>query len=77
METGERERGLAMIKFAWGRYPLDPVVEEKFRSRFGALLTEKDNQHRERMLAVRAAYRDDPGKDSELPWERAEGRAKA
>lgn len=65
METGERERGLAMIKFAWGRYPLDPVVEEKFRTRFGALLTEKDNQHRERMLAVRAAYRDDPGKDSD------------
>ena len=65
METGERERGLAMIKFAWGRYLLDPVVEEKFRSRFGSQLNEKDNQHREHMLAVRAAYRDDPGKDSD------------
>ena len=41
LETGERERGLAMIRFAWGRYVLDPAVEEKFRSRFGALLNER------------------------------------
>ncbi len=65
LETGERARGLAMIKFAWGRYPLDPAVEEKFRSRFGSLLDEKDRRHREQMLAVRAAYRDDPGKDAD------------
>ncbi len=62
MENGERERGLAMIKFAWGRYMLDPAVEEKFRSRFSAFLNERD---RERLLAVHAAYRDDPGKDSD------------
>lgn len=68
METGERERGLAMIKFAWTRYPLDPAVEEKFRSRFGGLLTEKNLKQRERLLAARAAYKDDPVKDSSPKW---------
>ncbi len=71
LETGERERGLAMIKFAWGRNSLDPAVVEKFRSRFGALLNESDHRHREHMLAVRAAYRDDPGKDSDSKGLRA------
>jgi soluble lytic murein transglycosylase len=66
LETGERERGLAMIKFAWGRYALDPAVEEKFRSRFGALLNENDRRHREQLLKVQAALKDDPGKDSEV-----------
>ena len=65
LETGERERGLAMIKFAWGRYSLDPAVEEKFRSRFGALLSDKDRRRREQLLAVHAAYKDDPEKDSQ------------
>ena len=62
LETGERERGLAMIKFAWGRYVLDPAVEEKFRSRFGALLNENDRRRREQLLEVHAALKDDPGK---------------
>ena len=66
LETGERERGLAMIKFAWGRYVLDPAVEEKFRSRFGALLNENDRRRREQLLKVHAALKDDPGKDSEV-----------
>ncbi len=66
LETGERERGLAMIKFAWGRYVLDPAVEEKFRSRFGALLNENDRRHREQLLKVHAALKDDPGKDLEV-----------
>ncbi|MGO9484346.1 MAG: lytic transglycosylase domain-containing protein [Rhodomicrobium sp.] len=65
MEAGERERGLAMIKFAWGRYMLDPAVEEKFRSRFGALLDEQDRRRREQLVAIHAAYKEDPGKDSE------------
>lgn len=63
METGERERGLAMIKLAWTRYPLDPEVEPHFRARFGALLSERDHRRRAQMLAVRAAYKADPGKD--------------
>src|SRR5262249_61808259 len=62
METGERERGLALIKYAWGRYTLGPAVEEKFRSRFGTLLTEDDQSRRARLLAVHAAYKNDPGK---------------
>ena len=66
LETGERERGLAMIKFAWGRYVLDPAVEEKFRSRFGALLNENDRRRREQLLKVHAALKDDPGKDLEV-----------
>ena len=66
LETGERERGLAMIKFAWGRYVLDPAVEEKFRSRFGALLNDNDRRRREQLLKVHAALKDDPGKDLEV-----------
>ena len=64
-ETGQRERGLAMIRFAWGRYTFDPAVEEKFRSRFGALLSEADHRRRERLLAAHAALKEDPGKDTE------------
>ena len=66
LETGERERGLAMIEFAWGRYVLDPAVEEKFRSRFGALLNGNDRRRREQLLKVHAALKDDPGKDLEV-----------
>ncbi len=62
METGERERGLALLKFAWTRYVLDPAVEEKFLSRFATLLNEKDHARRERLLAIHAVYKDDPGK---------------
>jgi soluble lytic murein transglycosylase len=59
MESGERERGLSMIKYGWHRFALDPAAEEKFRSRFGSLLTADDNARRERMLAVRTALKDD------------------
>jgi soluble lytic murein transglycosylase len=62
MESGERDRGLALIKYAWGRYMLDPAVEEKFRSRFGALLNEDDRRRRARLLAAHDAYKNDPGK---------------
>ncbi len=65
METGQRARGLAMIRFVWARYILDPAVEEKFRTRFGALLTETDRRRRERLLAAHAAFKNDPGKDTE------------
>jgi soluble lytic murein transglycosylase len=62
MDTGERERGLALIKYVWGRYVLDPVVEEKFRTRFGTLLNEDDQKRRARLLAAHTAYKSDPGK---------------
>jgi soluble lytic murein transglycosylase len=62
METGERERGLALIKYAWGRYVLDPAVEEKFRARFGTLLNEDDQRRRTRLLAAHTAFKNDPGK---------------
>ncbi len=62
VETGERERGLALLKFAWTRYVLDPAVEEKFQSKFGTLLDANDRVRRERLLAIHAVYKDDPGK---------------
>ena len=62
IETGEPERGVAMIRYAWTRYVLDPAVEEKFRSRFGALLSEDDRARRNRLLAIYAVYKDDPGR---------------
>jgi soluble lytic murein transglycosylase len=62
MDTGERERGLALIKYAWGRYVLDPAAEEKFRSRFGTLLSADDQRRHARLLAVHDAYKNDPGK---------------
>jgi len=62
IETGEPERGIAMIRYAWTRYVLDPAVEEKFRSRFGALLSEDDRARRGRLLAINAVYKDDPGR---------------
>ncbi len=62
IDLGERESGLAQIKYAWGRYLLDPAVEEKLRSRFGTLLDDKDRRHRATLLAIRAAYKDDPEK---------------
>ncbi len=62
IETGEPGRGLAMIRYAWTRYVLDPVVEEKFRSRFGAILNADDRARRARLLAIHAVYKDDPGR---------------
>jgi soluble lytic murein transglycosylase len=62
MESGERERGLNLIKFAWGRYTLDPAVQERFVSRFGALLDEGDQRRRKQLLEVRARQQEDPGK---------------
>jgi soluble lytic murein transglycosylase len=62
MDAGERDRGVALIKYAWGRYVLDPAVEEKFRSRFGTVLSDGDHRRRAHLLAVYAAYKSDPGK---------------
>src|SRR5208282_1246076 len=62
METGDRERGLSLLKFAWTRYVLDPAVEEKFLSRFGTVLDENDRARRERLLEIHAVYKEDPGK---------------
>src|SRR5271157_3125626 len=62
METGERERGLSLIKFAWRRYNLDPLVQERFASRFGSLLDAEDQRHRKLMIEARARQLDDPGK---------------
>jgi soluble lytic murein transglycosylase len=59
IDAGERERGAALIRFAWNRYPLDPAVEQQFLTRFGALLTADDKARRERMLAARAAQKDE------------------
>ena len=57
LETGERQRGLAMIKFAWRRFVLDPAVEEQVRSRYGSLLDESDHLHRRKLLAIQAVYK--------------------
>jgi soluble lytic murein transglycosylase len=62
MESGERERGLRLIKFAWSRYTLDPLVQERFVSRFGSLLDSDDQRHRKLLIEARARQLDDPGK---------------
>ncbi len=62
METGERERGLSLIKFAWSRYNLDPIVQERFVARFGSLLDASDERRRTRLMEARARQADDPGK---------------
>ncbi len=62
METGERERGLRLIKFAWSRYTLDPAVQERFLSRFGPLLDEQDQRRRQLLVEARERAQDDPGK---------------
>ncbi len=62
METGERERGLSLIKFAWSRYNLDPVVQERFVGRFGSLLDASDERRRTLLMQARARQADDPGK---------------
>ena len=62
MDTGERERGLSLIKFAWSRYNLDPVVQERFIARFGSLLDANDERRRTLLTEVRARQLDDPGK---------------
>ena len=62
METGERERGLRLIKFAWSRYNLDPLVQERFVSRYGSLLDSDDQRHRKLLIEARARQLDDPGK---------------
>ena len=62
METGERERGLRLIKFAWSRYNMDPIVQERFVSRFGSLLDSEDQRHRQLLIEARARQLDDPGK---------------
>ncbi len=62
METGERERGVGLIKFAWSRYNLDPTVQERFVERFGSLLNSEDQRRRELMIEARARQLEDPGK---------------
>ncbi len=62
METGERERGLRYIKFAWSRYNMDPVVQERFVARFGSLLDATDERRRTLLIEARARQLDDPGK---------------
>ena len=62
METGERDRGLNLIKFAWSRYMLDPAVEERFVARFGSLLDAQDQRRRTLLIEARARQASDPGK---------------
>ncbi len=62
METGERERGLGLIKFAWSRYNLDPALQERFLSRFGSLLDAQDQRRRQLLVDARARAQDDPGR---------------
>jgi soluble lytic murein transglycosylase len=62
LDTGERERGLRLIKFAWSRYSLDPIVQERFAERFGSLLDSEDQRRRTLLIAARARETDDPGK---------------
>ena len=62
METGERDRGLRLIKFAWSRYMLDPTVEERFVARFGSLLDSDDQRRRTLLIEARARQAEDPGK---------------
>ncbi len=62
MDMGERERGLGLIKFAWSRYNLDPAVQERFVSRFGALLDAGDQRRRKLLIEARAHQQDDPNK---------------
>ena len=62
MESGERERGLRYIKFAWSRYNMDPVVQERFVARFGSLLDANDERRRTLLIEARARQLDDPGK---------------
>jgi soluble lytic murein transglycosylase len=54
LETGERERGLSLIRQAWVHGNLDPAVEERMRSRFGKLLTDNDRSLRQTWLALKA-----------------------
>jgi len=61
METGERERGVSLIKFAWSRYAMDPAILDRFDQRFGSLLTDDDKRTRTAMLDARARAKDDPG----------------
>ncbi len=64
METGERERGLALIRFVWSRYVFDSAVQERFISRFGQLLDENDRGRRDRLIAVHSKPQDDAGKSA-------------
>ncbi|MGA7324103.1 MAG: lytic transglycosylase domain-containing protein [Rhodomicrobium sp.] len=59
IDSGERERGVDLVKLVWRRYALDPLVEAKFLSRFGSLLKGEDQATHQMMLAARAAQKDD------------------
>jgi soluble lytic murein transglycosylase len=59
IETGERERGIKLIKYAWHRFALDPAVEDQIRARFGSILEPADQAKRAQMIAIRAAAKED------------------
>ena len=73
METGERERGLRLIEFAWSRYNLDPLVQERFVSRYGSAPLDSNNERsRKLLMKARARQLDDPVRS----WrQRPKGRA--
>ncbi|MFT4079119.1 transglycosylase SLT domain-containing protein [Rhodomicrobium sp.] len=61
MDTGERERGAALVRYAWARYAFDAAAQDRFEQRFGSLLTDDDRRQRTAMLDARARAKDDPG----------------
>ncbi len=77
LETGQRDRGLRLIKFAWSRYPFDPAVQERFTAKFGSLLDEGDQRRRALLLAAREKQKDDPGSISDNRGYRSVARLKA
>jgi soluble lytic murein transglycosylase len=62
IDTGEKEQGSQLIKYAWNRYALDSQVEGKILSRHGARLDAGDHARRKNLLGALAAYQEDPGK---------------
>ncbi len=60
LESGQRERGLALIKLAWRRYIFDPNVEAKFLAKYGALLDKTDQAQRKLLLQAHAALKAEP-----------------
>lgn len=54
IETGERDRGISLIKQAWTRHSLDPAVQGRIESRYGNVLNEEDHNLRKIWLALKA-----------------------
>lgn len=59
IDTGERERGVTLVRYAWSRYAFDPAAQDRFEQRFGSLLTDEDRRVRTAMLDARAQAKDD------------------